>query len=96
MCINLFHSHSVEITEIYSHNILSQKFRESNGSTKDVTKYVVDLTNFFSVRESKFFIFPHYLPTLMRQTFVKNITSFECVPSCLQSVLSITFFPALF
>ena len=46
----------MEIAEILSHAFL-QKFRESNGLTKEITKQPDDLTKFFSVRE--FLVFPH-------------------------------------
>jgi len=51
------HLYSVEIAEILSHPF-SQKFRESNDFTKEITKYLVNLPkNFFSERE--FLVFPH-------------------------------------
>ena len=40
-------SHSVENSEILSHTF-SQKFRESNGLTKEITKELI-WRNFFSV-----------------------------------------------
>ena len=43
--------------EIQSLTPFWQKFRESNGFTKEITKYIVDLMKFFS-SESTFFIFP--------------------------------------
>ena len=46
------------ITENHSHTFL-QKFRESDGFTKDKeSSKKVDLTKFF-YGESKFFVFPH-------------------------------------
>ena len=43
----------MEITEIQSLTPFWQKFRESNGFTKEITKYIVDLTKYF-FGESKF------------------------------------------
>ena len=43
--------HNVEIAEILSHTFF-EKFRKSNGLTKEITKYLVDLTNFFSFNEN--------------------------------------------
>ena len=48
--------HSVEITEIYSHNFW-QKFREINVFTKQILKSWFHEKKIFSVRE--FFVFPH-------------------------------------
>jgi len=45
----------VEIADILSHNF-SQKFRESNGLTEKITKYLLGLTKFF-VDEREFLIF---------------------------------------
>ena len=51
----IFPVHSVDIAEILSHTFL-QKFRENNGFTKEITKYIVDLTKNFIERE--FLVFP--------------------------------------
>ena len=48
-----YQNHTVEITEFFSHTFLA-KIRESN----DFTNKVDDLTKYFFVEESKFFIFP--------------------------------------
>ena len=40
--------HSVEITEIYFHTFVSQKFRESNVFTTEVTKELISRNSFFS------------------------------------------------
>ena len=45
----------MEITEIHSHTVLYwQKIRESNGFTKEINRYLVDLTkSFFSEKIEK-------------------------------------------
>ena len=39
-------------------HFFSQKIRESNGFTKEITTYLVDLTKFF-FSEREFLVFPH-------------------------------------
>ena len=42
----------------FSHTLFWQKYRENNDFTKEVTKYLVDLTKYF-FGKSKFRVFPH-------------------------------------
>ena len=68
--VNFRNFHTVWKLRKFTLTLFWQKFRESNGFTNKITKYLVDLTKYF-FSESKFFIFPHCDAHTIFQIYMK-------------------------